>query len=232
MLLKRIIIVVLFGAGSLAIAANAPERRVESNVIISERDPKVRIELPKSVQYVGADRWVLYGIADCELHAFVEADNQQNVQRLYWVQFERYLTSKPDLHHKYDSPRHATIGGLDFCVDTWVKLTNDKIRPGSDEEHILALIRAHGYKMPAGMMYVRLVHLLDEQKRKELMFIYSEDLAPTAFTAAEIQASQSARSSSAVAGNPKSAFPLKVYDQWPGIEKGLLERTEKKIKIR
>jgi hypothetical protein len=40
-----------------------PERRVENNVIISERDPKVRIELPKSVQHVGADRWELYGIA-------------------------------------------------------------------------------------------------------------------------------------------------------------------------
>jgi len=213
-LLKRIIIVVLFGACCLAAAqATAPERKVENNVIISERDPKVRIELPKSVQYVGADRWVLYDIADCELHAFVEADSQQNVQRLYWVQFEGYLPSKPDLHHKYDSPRHTTIGGLDFYVDTWVKLTNEKITPGSDEEHILALIRAHGYKMPAGMMYVRLVHLLDEQKRKELMIIYGENLAPTSHTAAELHKGG------------------KSYDQWPGIEKSLLERTEKKIKI-
>jgi len=37
----------------------APDRKVEGNVITSERDPKVRIELPKSVQYAGADRWVL-----------------------------------------------------------------------------------------------------------------------------------------------------------------------------
>ena len=36
--------------------------------------------------------------------------------------------------------------------------------------------------MPAGMMSVRLVHLLDEQKRKELMIIYSENL--TGFDAA------------------------------------------------
>ena len=64
---------------SLIAATAAPKRGVENNVIISERDPKVRIELPKSVQYVGADRWVLLGIADCELHAFVEADAQKNV---------------------------------------------------------------------------------------------------------------------------------------------------------
>ena len=40
--------------------------------------------------------------------------------------------------------------------------------------------------MPAGMMYVRLVHLLDEQKRKELMIIYGEYLAPTGFSVADL----------------------------------------------
>jgi hypothetical protein len=194
-------------------AAEAPERTVQNNVIISERDPKVRIELPKSVHYVGADRWVLYAIADCELHGFVEADSQQNVQRLYWVQFEGYLPTKPELKHEYDSPRHATIGGLDFYVDTWAAARDDKVKTGSDTEHIVALIRGHGYKMPAGMMYVRLVHLLDEQKRKELMIIYGEDLAPTGLTTADLKENG------------------KAYDQWPAIEKSLVERAKKKITI-
>jgi hypothetical protein len=112
---ERILTVLFVAACSLTVTAQAPERRVENNVIVSDRDPTVRIELPKSVRYVGADRWDLYDIADCELHAFVEADAQKNVQRLYWVQFEGYLPTKPDVHHQYDSPRHATIGGLDFC---------------------------------------------------------------------------------------------------------------------
>jgi hypothetical protein len=209
--LKRITIAVFFGISCLA--APAPERKVENNAIISERDPKVRIELPESAQYVGADQWVLYGIADCELHAFVEADKQQNVQRLYWIQFEGYLPLKPDLHHQYNSPRHARIGGLEFYVDTWTNTNDKKPEAGSDAEHIKALIRAHGYKTPAGMMYVRFVHLLDEQKRKELMVIYGEDLAPTGFTAADLK---------------KGA---RAYDQWPVIEKSLVERAEKKIAI-
>jgi hypothetical protein len=96
------------------------------------------------------------------------------------------------LKHRYDSPWHTTIGGRDFYVDTWTCATNEKPTVGSDLEHIRALIRAQGYKMPAGMMYVRLVHLRGEQKRKELMFIYPEDLSATGFTAAEIRASQSA----------------------------------------
>ncbi|MGH9641187.1 MAG: hypothetical protein ACRD3Q_02050 [Terriglobales bacterium] len=200
-------------AGVLAAQSNAPERTVHGNIITSRRDPHVRIELPDTVKYVGADRWVLYGIADCELHAFIDADAQKNVQRLYWVQFEQYLPTKPDLHHTYDSPRHAQIGGWDFFVDTWVRSNTAKIDPGSDREHIEELIRAKGYKMPAGMMYVRLVHLLDEQKRKEVMIIYGEDLASTGFNADEL------------------GEHGKAHDRWPVVEKDLIQRAEQKIGI-
>jgi hypothetical protein len=67
--------------------------------------------------------------------------------------------------------------------------------------------------MPAGMMYVRLVHLLDEQKRKELMIIYGEDVTPTGLTVAELNEGG------------------KAYDRWPAIEKSLVEGAERKIAI-
>jgi hypothetical protein len=67
--------------------------------------------------------------------------------------------------------------------------------------------------MPAGMMDVRLVHLLDEQKRKELMIIYGEDLAMTGFTAGELSDGG------------------KGFAQWPIIEKGLINRAEKNVKL-
>jgi hypothetical protein len=70
------------------------------------------------------------------------------------------------LHHKYDLLQHATIGGLDFYVDTWSRSNVEKIESGSDREHIDALIHAKGYKIPAHMMYVRPVNLLDSEKRK------------------------------------------------------------------
>jgi hypothetical protein len=62
-------------------------------------------------------------------------------------------------------------------------------------------------------MYVRLVHLLDERKRKELMIIYGEELRPTGFSAADLSTGG------------------KAFGQWPAIERGLLERAEKKIAI-
>jgi len=198
---------------TLPAPTNGPERTVKGNTIISEHDPKARIQLPTSVQYVGADRWVLYGIADCELHAFVDADSQKNVQRLYWVQFEGYLPTRPELQHTYDSPRHTSLGGMGFFVDTWVRANDAEVKPGSDVEHILALIRAKGFHMPAGMVYVRLVHLLDQQKRKELMIIYGENVAGSGFQAGELQPGG------------------KAYDRWPAVEKGLLDRAEKSLAI-
>ncbi len=209
--MQRQIIAVISCCAFFATQNEAPGRRVERNTITSEHDPKLRILLPESVRYVGTDRWVLYGIADCELHAFVKADEQRNVQELYWVQFEGYIPTRPDLHHKYDSPRHATIGGLDFYVDTWPRSNEEKTEAGSDREHIDALIRAKGYKIPANMMYVRLVHLLDPEKRKELMIIYGEDLASSGFTAADLHEGG------------------KTSDHWPALENGLIERVKTKI---
>jgi hypothetical protein len=208
---RKRIVATLLSCAFLSAQSKGPERKVLGNVITSEHHPRVRIELPASVQYVGADRWVLYGIADCELHAFVDADQTKNVQRLYWVQFEGYLPTRPELEHTYDSPRMARLGGMEFYVDTWVRPANATERPGSDVERIRALIQAGGYKLPAAMMSVRLVHLLDEQKRKELMIVYSEDLAPTGFTASDL-----------LQGG-------KAYGRWPSLQNDLVERAEKKF---
>ena len=210
--LARVILLLAFST-SLIGQTRTPERKVEGNVITSARDPRVRIDVPTSAQYVGADRWILYDIADCELHVFVEADAQKRIQQLYWVQFESYVPGRPELHHTYDSPRHTRLGGVDFYVDTWVTGEGDTVTKGSDLEHILALVRSKGYKVPADTMSVRLVHLLDEQKRKELMIIYSEDLAATGLTAAQLR---------------KTGI---AYPRWSAIEKDLIERALERVKL-
>jgi hypothetical protein len=116
------------------------------------------------------------------------------VQRLYWIQFEGYLPSLPKLQHTYNSTNHASLGGLDFYVDTWTEPTTPRtpdlsdLKAGlrakgyampahadtrSDYQHMYALLRKNGYTLPQRMSSVRLVHLVDN-KRKELMIIYSE----------------------------------------------------------
>src|SRR5688572_5344805 len=95
----------LFGLGAvlfsclLIAAVKAPEREVKRNRLISKSDPAITIQVPRSAVYLGAERWNLYDVADCELHLFVEAYPDKTVKAMYWIQFEAYL---PTNEHTYD----------------------------------------------------------------------------------------------------------------------------------
>jgi hypothetical protein len=175
----------MFAAMALitGIAANAqspkPTRTVQANTLTSERDPSVRIELPKSVQYVGAERWVLYEVADAETHIFVEANERKQVKRMYWIQFEGYLPSVPKLTYTPQSGQGMMeIAGMSFYTRARFGLTNETPKPGSEMERVNKLLAAKGYTLPAEMINARFIHYLDEPKRNELMIIVSEDMAP------------------------------------------------------
>ena len=211
-------LVVLATSGlPLSSMAAQPERAVFDNTVVSQRDPAVDIKLPTSAHYLGADRFLLTDrtlgeFDDCELHAFVDSEDGRNIRKLYWVQFEAYLPSHPSLHHSYDSPRHLTIGGLDFYLDTWVSSGSTPPDPGSDDAHLDSLLASKGYRRGASMS-VRLVHLIDAEKRKELMIIYAEDLAPTGYTAAKLREGGTG------------------HAHWAAIEEGLIVRAKESITI-
>ena len=198
-------------AGASIAQTPVPERRIEGTTVVSTHDPAMRIGLPASVHYVGSDRWLLLGFDDCEMHVFVDADAAKRVQRLYWVQFEAYVPSRPDVHHDYSASRRITLHGLPFYLDTWVQGPDEPAEKGSDGEHERALLAARGFIRPSNGMYVRLVHLPDAAMRKELMVIYGEDLAPTGFTAAQL-------------GEHGAA-----HDRWPAIEQALIARAQQRV---
>lgn len=150
---------------------------------------------------------------DCELFAFVDADSSRHIRAFNWIQFEAYLPTRPHLHHTYNSPRHVTIAGLDFHVDTGLSASDKPPEPGSDEAHFYALLASHGYRR-TDLMYVRLVHLTDATKRKELMVIYAESLAGSGHTAAQLDKGG------------------KDHDKWATIANALIRRGERSITIR
>jgi hypothetical protein len=198
---------------SHARAGDAPDRTIRGHTVVSTHDPAVLIRLPAAANYVGADRWLLRKYADdIELHAFVDADRERHVRRLYWLQFEAYLPSRPELKHGYTSNRHVTLGGMDFYLDTWVE--RDSVEePGSDGAHLRAPLRSAGYVLPKSLISVRLVHLMDES-RKELMYIYSEDAAITGVPADDL------------------AEGGKSHGQWAGIETAVIARAQRSITLR
>jgi hypothetical protein len=208
---KILFVAVLFLWGTATAQELKPERIVRGNVIASARDPALTITLPKNAIYVGADRWELYGIADCEVHVFVEADADKHVSKVYWLQYEGYLPARPELTHNYTKDRKILFAGRETYVRARFGPTADTGKPDSDLEHVRNLIKTAGYSMPAEMLNLRLVNLLDDKGRKELMIIYSEDLAPTGFSAADL----------APGGHGA--------DQWPVIEQALIKRAGENI---
>jgi hypothetical protein len=151
-------------------------RSVQGQTIKSENSPALSVTFGPAFKHIGGDRFNLYGVADAELHLFVDADAQKNVRRYYWAQFEGYL---PDNDHtyRYDEPI-VNVSGLDFYVGAAVRKSGGELRAGSDSEHMVNLLTAQGYKMPALFIRERLVHMTDKSKRNELMIIYGEDAAP------------------------------------------------------
>lgn len=200
----------------LAVGAQAqkpPRRPAGPHTVTSAQDPAVRIDLPAAARYVGVERWDLYGVADCELHVWVEADERKVIQRLYWVQFEEFLPSKPESRYRYPFTKTAQLGGMEFDVRTRFGATGGQQRPDSDGAHVDAMVKAAGYQLPKGTMNVRLVHLPDAEKRKELMIIYAENLDAMGLSVAELEAGG------------------KDAGRWPELERGLMERVAARVKL-
>jgi hypothetical protein len=176
--------VLLAQAGMATAQINQPVARVEANLVIRAGDPTLSVKVSSGAAYVGGERFILYTVADCELHIFVEAGADRRVRRLFWVQFESYLPSLPTLSYNYAAvaERHLTLWQSTFWINATIAPSAESPRPGSDTEHVRMLLGRAGYSLPANMLDVRLVRILDDaaetgRGRRELMLIYSEDAA-------------------------------------------------------
>ena len=175
----------------LAITLVAPwgveaQRSVTETVLISTELPSARIAFDSTFTYVGTQSVVLFGRTNAEQHFFVVAEGSR-VTRLFWVQFEGKL---PHNRSVYDYSRFPVmdIGGHPFHHDgRFFEIKEQEERPGSDFRHALEFLREHGYGVGPGVMRQRLVWLLDEPARNELMIIYYEDLRDHGLTIADLE---------------------------------------------
>ncbi|MGH9874000.1 MAG: hypothetical protein ACRD9S_16235 [Pyrinomonadaceae bacterium] len=87
-------------------------------------------------------------------------------------------------------------------------------QPESDGSRARAFLASKSYTLGSDeVMSQRLVHLIDDAKRTELMIIYLEDLSPMKLTAAVL------------------APGGRAAGQWEKISAGLLERATRNLKI-
>ena len=187
---------------------------VVGQVLTSSGMPSVRMKFDQAFKYVGTQSFVLYDVANAEQHFFVDADKTGRIKRMYWVQFEGYLESNNHTY-KYPVTKTVNIAGLDFIADAYARnLKANPGRPDSDGSRARAFLQSKGYRIASDeVLSQRLVHLVDERKRSELMIIYLEDLSAMGLTAADV------------------AEGGKAFAQWSQISTQLLERALKNMEV-
>lgn len=162
------------------------QRTGQDTLLRSEKLPTIKIRIDPRFKYAGSTSFILYEIARVEQHHFVVANAGRRVEQLLWFQFEGYLEDN-DRRYRYPPMERMTIDGLTFLHDAGVLNIDEdyKERPTSDSAHVVEFMKAHGYTLDGDTMFKRLVWL-DPDLRNELMIIYSEDLRPTGFRAADL----------------------------------------------
>lgn len=179
-------------AGPVLAQTPMPAGKVEGHIVAHPGTPALKVGVPATATYVGAERFTLYGVADCEIHVFVEADEQKRIRKLYWIQFEGYLPSRPDARYEYgENDRRMELWGQAAWMRIFLSRTERPTREGSDSERVRSILTRAGYIAPPHLMMVRLVRLLDDPQgtgygRSELMMIYAEDMAPTGLTVDDV----------------------------------------------
>ena len=169
------LLLVAFATATLAPEAYA-QRRVEQNRVYSDSLPSAVLVLDSSFTYLGHQSFVLYNVANAEQHFFAELDGKQ-IKRFVWIQFEGYL---PGGHQRYDYSADSVIRIWDrpiYHVATVRTTPTTEQRPESDGAKARQFLRERGFTFPPSMLYHRLVSLVDDDKRNELMIIYMEDPA-------------------------------------------------------
>ena len=197
----------------LTTTTKEPLRHVEGQVLTSSEMPAVRVEFDDAFKYVGTQSFVLYDVANAEQHFFVDADEQGRIRRLYWLQFEGYLPNNIE-SYDYKVTKIVTIDDLEFIADAYPRTTTGNTgNPESDGNRARAFLESKGYRLPNDIMSQRLVHLIGDDKRNELMIIYTEDLSGRGLSAADV--SDGGRAAG----------------EWEGLAKGLLERALENMKL-
>lgn len=163
----------------------SPDAEVHDNSVIWRAGPAIQISVPKEATYVGADRWVLFDVADAEVHLYVEADSRRNVQRYYWIQFESILPQLRDKRYDPVNQPRVTLAGLPFHLIARAGPSSEPARAGSDLERVLKLLMKSAWTLPRELATVRLLHRRPDA-RSEVMLIYGEDLAASGSTLGKV----------------------------------------------
>jgi hypothetical protein len=181
--MRMIVIVVLASViGSDLAGQGTPTRQVTGRTLVSQNEPAATFVFDSSFQYAGSQVIDIMKVAGAEQYFFLQTGPDRSIRRFYWVQFEHYYpTNTSTYNYSGIKQEPVQIGRLDFAGDVRVRehyFTMDQ-RPGSDSKAAELFLKGKGYVLDGTFVTLRLFHLPDTTRRRELMIIYGESLPDT-----------------------------------------------------
>ena len=189
------------------------QRTGQDTILRSDQLPAIGIQIHPEFKYVGSTSFILYDVARAEQHHFVVADSERRVLRRLWFQFEGFLENNSKTYN-YSGMATLSLNDFAFLHNTYPMNIEEvyEARPTSDSAHAVDFLKEKGYKLTGDIMSHRMVWL-DEERRNELMIIYSEILDPTGY-----------RPSDLTEEGPAAA-------EWEALSQALQERSLSSFKI-
>ncbi|NER12028.1 hypothetical protein GWK08_01115 [Leptobacterium flavescens] len=166
------------------------ERSVENNLLKSEELPKVNIRVDEEFDYIGnfdfeivasSDEWAeeVLGkpIAAGERFVFAKADETKEVEKLFIVQFEGFLSNNT-FTYKYDFSNAEFIGNNRYRHNTWFydSALLAKENPQNEGARTRVFLEEKGFKLEDEYMMSRFVGLASEDRKNEIIIYYLEML--------------------------------------------------------
>jgi hypothetical protein len=165
-----------------------PTRTLQNNRLTSDQQPAISIEVAPALHHIGTLEMTIKGMAAAQTFLFVAADAQRRIQRQLAIQFEHFLpgTNPKVMYYRYDTPRKIPLAGHTYDTDLRVIpsalfLQDLESDPEADSVQVQQFIRSKGYELPfyeEQVVTKRMMRILGEDKRAEILFIYQEPLLP------------------------------------------------------
>lgn len=159
--------------------ASELQRTLEpGNILFSPENPRIRIKVDEALDYVGGITKTLSGTALAEIHYFVAPDSANRMSRRFHVQFEHFLPDN-DSTYNYELPDRIQLGEHEYMHNGGsydVQLVFDT-RPDSDMAAGYNFLKKKGYELPDEVVYRRFVRVIGDDRRSEILMIYTENAA-------------------------------------------------------
>ena len=174
-------IVILFGLAVVAAAQVkpvTPGATIEGNDFVSTEMPKLRVTPDPKLTYIGSFPFDIDGIAGGYRFVWGEVDNRKHLLRTFIIQKEGfYLNSGGS--YQYQAPNPVALGNHAYQHNVFIAGNEREIRehPGHEPDVTQKFLHGKGYDWDTQLVMSRFARVVDEAKKNEIIFFYTENLS-------------------------------------------------------